>query len=159
MKNTIRLFGVLLIILTSYSCGDSVLNYEKEKKNIEMKNGILLYKNKPYSGELMDSKNRVKTTYVDGIENGKYLTYHENGKIESDKNMKNGKLEGKCVIYDKNGNKTDEGYYVNGERDGEWIHYFISTGNRDIFIWKNGKIIDNYSHPEDRKKYMLEEPQ
>ncbi|RKI83209.1 hypothetical protein D7V83_09095 [bacterium 0.1xD8-71] len=44
----------------------------------------------------------------DGLENGHWIDYHENGKIAAEGDYVNGKESGKWSYYDENGNLEEE---------------------------------------------------
>ena len=63
-------------------------------------------------------------TFVDGLENGKWLLFYPDGTVLNAQDFVNGKLHGQFVTYDKYGNIEIKGNYVDGERDGEWLFEF-----------------------------------
>ena len=54
----------------------------------------------------------------DGKEDGKWVSYYENGQIRSETNYKDGKQEGKEVSYYENGQIRSEGNYTDGKQEG-----------------------------------------
>lgn len=63
-------------------------------------------------------------TFVDGVENGKWLLFYPDGTILNTQDFVNGKLHGEFITYDKYGKIEIKGNYVDGERDGEWLFEF-----------------------------------
>ena len=57
-------------------------------------------------------------------------TYHENGKLKSEVNLKDGKVEGLGKSYHENGKLQSEGNYKDGKREGLFKTYF-----------ENGKLL------------------
>jgi antitoxin component YwqK of YwqJK toxin-antitoxin module len=116
------------------------------KNNILYKNGS----NKPYTGtvtaavassileyDVVDGvKNGRFNVYADGFERlmisgavrnnmnqGEWIYYYPNGKIESKGEFNKDVITGKWTWYYENGTIKEEGYYINGEREGKWIAY------------------------------------
>ena len=54
----------------------------------------------------------------DGIKNGEYKTYYDNGNIETVVNYKNDKLNGESKSYYENGQIKGEINYKGGKKDG-----------------------------------------
>jgi len=75
-------------------------------------------------------------TFVNGLENGKWLLFYPDGTILNTQDFVNGKLHGKFVTYDKYGNIEINGNYVDGERDGEW---FFESGAQKV-IYEKGVL-------------------
>lgn len=71
--------------------------------------------------------------FVDGKEEGKWLTYYPDGNVSSYLEYKAGKMEGIYKEFDKYGNVEVSGNFVNNEKHGEWIS-------------ENGTRIDTYEH-------------
>jgi antitoxin component YwqK of YwqJK toxin-antitoxin module len=65
--------------------------------------------------------------YVEGIRQGKWTLWHENGKVRRVENFSNGKLEGSWKQYRDDGTLESEQSYRNNLRDGKWVAY-DSTG-------------------------------
>ncbi len=65
--------------------------------------------------------------YVDGVRQGKWTLWHENGKVRRVENFVNGKLEGSWKQYRDDGTLESEQSYKNNLRDGKWVAY-DSTG-------------------------------
>ena len=62
-----------------------------------------------------------KLEVVDNMVKAKY--YYDNGKIQQEGFVKDGKLEGKWIAYDAQGNKLSVGEYSNGQKTGKWFFY------------------------------------
>src|SRR5690242_20740539 len=54
---------------------------------------------------------------------GKYITYHENGQVNSDFTISNGMIVGMAKFFYESGEVQETGNYVNGLKDGAWIRY------------------------------------
>ena len=64
--------------------------------------------------------------FKNGVMEGPWVSYHENGQLLSEGAFKNGKTEGPWVYYWDNGQLGSKGDYKNGKREGPWVDY-----NRD----------------------------
>jgi antitoxin component YwqK of YwqJK toxin-antitoxin module len=67
--------------------------------------------------------------YVDGVRQGKWTLWHDNGKIRRVESFRNGKLEGSWKQYRDDGTLESEQSFRNNLRDGKWVMY-DSTGKR-----------------------------
>lgn len=84
------------------------------------------------------------TNYVNGIKQGEYVKYYDNGALMVKANYKNDALDGNYVNYYSNGIVKEEGTFVEGMKVGEWKTYdiegnVISTDNHEE---------ENYNAPE-----------
>lgn len=85
-----------------------------------------------------------ETNYVDGMKQGQYLKYYDNGALMVKANYKNDKLDGDYVYYYSNGIVKEEGSFLEGMKVREWKTYdiegnIISTDNHEE---------ENYDDPE-----------
>lgn len=67
-----------------------------------------------------DGKKKLEGKEIDGLREGKWIYYHENGLIWSEGKFKNGKRAGYSLVYHESGNKKVEGMYENGKKVGTW---------------------------------------
>lgn len=79
--------------------------------------------------------------YKNGLLNGDYLRYHENGKIQYKGQYVNGKKEGSFLSYYFEGVLINEGRYINDNKEGDWKYYH-----------KNGRINTSGICSEDKKQ-------
>ena len=52
--------------------------------------------------------------YIDGVEEGEWKTFWDNGQLQSVRNYLQGKLNGKYTYYYKDGSFWNEEFYKNG---------------------------------------------
>jgi antitoxin component YwqK of YwqJK toxin-antitoxin module len=82
---------------------------------------------------------------VDGINVGLWKFWHENGKLSSEGEYRNGEREGLWKFWNENGELSSEGEYINGEREGLWKFPDISGSDNDgncyDKIFKNGLFL------------------
>jgi antitoxin component YwqK of YwqJK toxin-antitoxin module len=67
-----------------------------------------------------DGLKRVEGYYRNDERDGRWNSWHDNGKLWSVANYKDGKLHGSQIVYYPNGNKYYEGRFENGLRKGVW---------------------------------------
>lgn len=72
--------------------------------------------------------------------NGKYYTYHENGKVATDFNIKEGKIAGEAKFFYESGELLESGEYVNGLKNGVWTK-----------VSKDGKVLGTASFKDGDK--------
>jgi antitoxin component YwqK of YwqJK toxin-antitoxin module len=60
-------------------------------------------------------------SFIDGKQNGIWLTFFPDGKVFTSSTFVNGVLHGEFSKYDRKGAMEIGGNYVNGKKDGEWI--------------------------------------
>jgi antitoxin component YwqK of YwqJK toxin-antitoxin module len=71
--------------------------------------------------------------FVNGKEEGKWLTFYPDGNVSSYLEYKGGKMEGIYKEFDKYGNVEVSGNFLNNEKHGEWVS-------------ENGTRIDSYEN-------------
>ena len=57
---------------------------------------------------------KEEENYKDGKQDGKWVSYYENKRVEEQGNFKEGKRDGKLVFYYENGKIEKEIYYKDG---------------------------------------------
>lgn len=98
------------------------------------------------SGELQSSGNFIKINSLDDantIFNGECINYFKNGKPEVARNYQQGLLNGNFCIYKEDGLIKQTGKYCNGELDGIYTE-FLDNGAYIQIEYLNGKPIHNY---------------
>lgn len=85
-----------------------------------------------------------ETNYVNGVKQGEYLKYYDNGALMVKANYKNDNLDGDYFNYYSHGIVKEEGRFAEGMKIGEWKTYdiegnVISTDNHEE---------ENYNDPE-----------
>jgi antitoxin component YwqK of YwqJK toxin-antitoxin module len=85
--------------------------------------------------EISDSTN-VNLTNKDGLKNGEWVSYFDNGKVQSICHFKNGIPDGSIVVYNDSSQEVYRGNFKSGKKVGEWI--FTNPHN-------NLQTVKNYS--------------
>ena len=62
-------------------------------------------------------------SYINGIMEGPYVEYYQNGQIKSVCKCRNNRIEGEFCEWDKNGNIVEESNYKDGQKHGECIRW------------------------------------
>ena len=116
----------------------------------------LYYKNfsdVPFSGKITGSK---KGSFKNGVMEGPWVSYHENGQLLSEGAFKNGKTEGPWVLYYDNGRLSMKGTFKNGKYEGPWVFYHNNGQLEMKGDFKNGDReglwIDYYDNGQLNKK-------
>lgn len=78
-----------------------------------------------------------ETEYVDGLKNGVYNKYYDNGKIMVKANYKNDILDGEYVSYYPNGVVKEEGLFSEGQKIGEWKTYDMEEGLLSVDVYSD----------------------
>jgi len=160
--------------LFTVSCNNNTSNKKQIalKDEVIEKEGILYYKdstNKVYTGKIKSKVfgKMIEYDVINGLKNGEFKTYFENGKLEmigrilNNKNtghwkyfFSSGMLESegdfkddipndRWVWYYEMGKIKEEGYFINGKREGEWIAYDSLGTLLEVVSFKNGEKIKN----------------
>ena len=73
-----------------------------------------------------------------GNENGKWITYHNNGEKESEGEYFKGYKVNNWNEYHDNGKKRAEGFYQNDLKTGDWLFWFDNDKKQMNGNYKNG---------------------
>ncbi len=110
----------------------------------------------PYPSDTLKS---FLGTYKDGILNGRYVKYFENGKIEEQGQYKNGKAEGEWIHYYFYYDKSLIRNYRNGEAHGYFYNFDINEDTTQIRFFVNGSEHGVTKHMDEQTgKITLVEP-
>jgi len=107
------------------------------------------------------------TIYDNGIEEGEFVEWYEDGRIQKRGNYLHGLLHGKYIQNFPSGNKEVQGQYVDGMMDGIWI-IFLQDGNIELTAkyvngskswekWENGTFREEYDSGLTKAEYLYED--
>ena len=98
MKN--KIFIIAFSLLLSVSAFSNPI--EVRKKDLKVIEKIYYLKDSeiPFTGKVSEGRDRLY--YLNGRQDGKWISFYKNGNIKSIVNWKDGKLNGKYVIYEEN---------------------------------------------------------
>lgn len=135
MKNKIFLCTLFLFFSTSLFSN----LVEIRKKDLKVIEKVYYLKNSdtPFSGKVCEGKDRFY--YLNGKQDGKWISFYKNGNIKSIVNWKDGKLNGKYIIYEKNGKKSTETIYKDGKENGRYYLYNLNGTYRTKGAYLMGK--------------------
>jgi hypothetical protein len=154
MKRTL-FFIIALVFIASLSFSQTKVNIN----NLEEYGGAMfkIDDDKPYSGRVFalykntDNK-KLEGLYRDGLKNGKWTWWHENGDIYSKGSFRAGLMSGQWEFYYSNSKIMAVGHYRNGDgtnedkngisihgRQSKWAFWHKNGFKSDEQTWKNGK--------------------
>ena len=90
------------------------------RKQGEMKNGI---KEGEWVEYYEDGQLSYKGRYKNGEELGEWVLYYANGQLKEKGSFGTGRFEGEYFTYHANGQLKEKGSFKNGKKDGEWVNY------------------------------------
>ncbi len=138
---------------------------------LRMRNGILFYDEKPYSGVLTEThatgQLQAKTEYARGLQHGTSWRWYEDGNLLWQREYRNGKKHGEHKGWWPNGAQKFVYHFAEGEHEGEasewYAHGQIAQRNqyqhgKEVGLqqaWReNGKLYTNYV-AKNGKRYGL----
>ncbi len=147
LHNKLKQFVYILFFVCLLSCvnkGQSHLVLFKENKQLEVKNGVLFYKNLPFNGTLkfFDEINQThnESNYLEGKKHGEERKYYLNDSLSEVRFYKKGLKVGVHKSWWKNGNKKFEYSYNDlGTYDGPFNEWYKNGQAAKAFNYKNGK--------------------
>ena len=78
---------------------------------------------KPYSGPVLSGEDNWNGRLNDGLLDGPWERYYENGQLRQKGSYSNGEIDGLWVTYWENGQLRSKGSFSNGQYDGPWETY------------------------------------
>ena len=136
MKKLLSLsFTIIFLLLVS--CSES-----PKKEKIEIKFDSLIYDDngKLFTGTKkgnVDGK-AIEYEVVDGIKNGSFKTFYQNGNLEMKGQIENNKNTGKWSYYFEDGTLESEGNFEDDLVEGKWVWYYPSGKLKETADYKNG---------------------
>ena len=129
-----RVVLISIIISISILACEQKVNEQEEQKEQVIKEIVEHYP---------DGVKKIEGKEVNGVREGKWIYYYENGFIWSQGEFKNGKRTGYSIVYHENGNTKIEGNYEDGLKVGVW-KFWNSDGSlseeRDFDVDKDETV-------------------
>lgn len=127
LKEMFKFILLSMVVFMISGCSKRTCEGVKYIEGVSYKNGKL------YTGECftthMDGSLRSIRNYNNGLDDGKWIFYYDNGEVEVEGVFSKNKRIGEWKYYYKNGNiKYLQIYSTAGNRSGTWIDY-DSLGN------------------------------
>lgn len=111
---------------------------------VKFNGGLFYCEGKLFTGIGIDMWNekQVKTeiSFKNGRIDGVVRSYHENGKLQSQRFWKEGKGHGEIKVYSQNGQLLEEGTYKNGQMDSIWKKYHENGKLKAEMSYVAGKL-------------------
>ena len=106
-------------------------------KNLVERDGLFYEKSSeiPFTGMVSGLETG---NFVNGLKEGEWVEYHQNGNVSRVANYINGKTEGYYVKWHENGQLKFDGYHKNGKGHGLFVYY-----NEDGQVVNSGEWKDN----------------
>lgn len=130
---------------------------------LDKENDLFYFKGEPYTGEAFflnknDGRPMVLRSYVDGKQEGLWRTWHSNGRLHKEGELKNGKEHGRYLEYYDSGILRYEYFYDLGKKTGLWRSWYKDG---DIYTERNFKedVLDGrlVQYSEDGEVLVTEE--
>jgi hypothetical protein len=99
-------------------------------------------KDGPFIDYATNGDRMIQGTYLDGVQNGEWMLWYENGVPASIDHYVNGLQSGLHTSWYANGQKALEGEYQRGKREGVWTQWDPTGLRSHKTIYKAGKIIE-----------------
>lgn len=102
----------------------------------------------------LNGKKESEESYINGILDGKSLTYDENGKLILEKNYLLGRIASE-ISWNSKGNKADEKTYLRGLPNGKWSNYNENGQLLSEEVYQQGEIINRLiitRYPDGKKE-------
>jgi len=92
-------------------------------------------------------------SWKNGVKDGDWKEYFENGQLKLTATFVNGKLDGDYLSYFLNKKLARKGKYVAGKQDGTWISYDDKGGYKSIYVFDMG-YVEKETRYEDGKMIL-----
>ena len=124
------------------------IRLEEEITNvIQIRNEIayLPNENQPFTGKYEEyystnGQKKSETNYIDGKQNGLFISWYENGRKENEENYEDGKQDGLATIWYENGQKKSETNYINGKVNGLYSLWYENGQKKTEINYKDGEV-------------------
>ncbi len=133
-----RIFFIFTLSLIFSACSD-----ESSTSTLESINGLKyeINQKEPFTGKYFtyfnNGKKQTESNYTDGKENGRITWWHENGQKELEENYKFGKKTGLRTEWYENGRKQSEQNFKHDKRDGLMITWDLDGNITGVETYKN----------------------
>lgn len=170
MKRTVRL--VTLTILWSFiTQAQQVVKADELKTAMVNEISLSTFNGKPFTGFAVQYQNSGRPiswiTYKDGLADGQWQEWYENGNLRFNASWKEGKGHGQWRYYHENGQVRQEEFFdmdiaqgffrsywpngnlqllsswLDGKKHGEWIYYDDRGNTVKREAYQNGEILED----------------
>ena len=141
MRTIISVFIVFFLVLSAN--GQSFVDVSKTKEITKEGVGLTTFEGKPFTGFVTENypngKPKTWITKKDGLSNGQWQEWLENGKLRYNAYWKDGKGHGLWQYFHDNGILKYEESYIMDIPDGISRAYYDNGQLKDDFFWLQGK--------------------
>ena len=127
--------GLILLVAVLLSCGNEKAEVVQVEEVVEqtVAEPVAIVENEPGKMKLEkilypNGELKMEGNSTDGVKEGKWTSWYENGMIWSETYFENGKKDGSTATWFPNGKKRYEGFFKNGVESGKW-KYWDEAGN------------------------------
>ena len=131
MKNLSLTFCLAIATIASPSFSETIDDFVERNGKYYLK-----FSDEGFSGKV---EGKVQGTLKDGVWEGLYLEYFDDGQLRYKETYKNGKLNGNSETYYENGQLFWKGVYKNGKYHGLWESYWQHGTIRNQGYFKDGE--------------------
>ena len=148
--------AILVLMILSSSCQKN----EIPQSSLEMRDSLIYKKgsDKPFTGR---EKARVQDKIieydvVDGIKNGEFKLFYEDGTPQINGHIDHNKNTGKWQYFYPGGEIESEGFFVDDKPEGRWVWYYQSGKIREEGSFAKGKRVGWWKDFDEQGKVTKE---
>ena len=138
--------GVTFLFTKEYRNRPDGIKQIPSSKQMEKKNGVWLFHDRPYSGPFIDyyysGRKQGEGTFINGRLAGHRKMYYQNGKLSTEREYEDGIQNGLENEYYEDGSLKQRGEFVNGKEEGIWESYYPNGQVKLRSNYKSGEILD-----------------
>ena len=126
------------VVLAALSFPSLVSSEETTMENLVKRDGLFYKKftETPFTGK---TTGPIQGSFKDGVAEGPWVNYYDNGQLQRKGDYKNSKREGPWEAYHDNGQLQGKGDFKNGEMEGPWVFFFKNGQLDKTGAFKDGK--------------------
>jgi antitoxin component YwqK of YwqJK toxin-antitoxin module len=154
--------AIFISLFINFSCREA--NHPPESK-LELKDSLIYQKGSdtPFTGrEYARIENKIiEYDVVNGVKNGEFRLYYEDGELEIKGNLVNNMNEGRWQYFYESGQVESEGDFIDNLPEGTWRWFYRSGNLREEGLFQKGKRIglwkqfDEMGTVIEEKEYLL----
>ncbi|MET6990055.1 toxin-antitoxin system YwqK family antitoxin [Sediminicola arcticus] len=130
-------------------------------RSLNKADGIYKYKEKPFSGRVLDTtkSGRVELTFkcINGKIDGEYLEYYYgNGNLKEKNTYEKGKKTGPYKKFTENGEVLISGNFLGYKKNDEWLEYYSNGNQKQVGHYIDGMQTGEWKYFYDNGKLRAE---
>ena len=139
MRHILTSMVFVVLLFPALALGEEVVEWD----DLVVTNGLVYKKftDVPFTGK---TTGQIQGTFKDGVADGPWFEYRDNGRLWKKGNYKNGKKDGPWVVYYEDGQLHEKGDWKDGKMEGPWVVYngYGTVDERFTGTYKNGVKVD-----------------